>query len=101
MPSTLTMPKLSPTMESGTIVTWHKKEGDEIAAGDVIFEVATDKATLEFNALDDGFLRKILVADGAEAAINAPVAILSETKDESIEGYTPEGIAPAAEEAPI
>lgn len=100
MPSTLTMPKLSPTMESGTIATWHKKEGDAIAAGDLLFEVATDKATVEYTALDDGFLRKILVAEGGEAAVNAPVAVLSETKDESIEGYTPEGIAPAATEAP-
>ena len=100
MPSTLTMPKLSPTMESGTIAKWHKKEGDEIAAGDVLFEVATDKATVEYNALDDGFLRKILVTDGSEASVNAPVAVLTESKDESIEGYTPIGIAPSAEEAP-
>ena len=100
MPSTLTMPKLSPTMEFGTIAKWHKKEGDEIAAGDLLFEVATDKATVEYNALDDGILRKILVSDGSEATVNAPVAILTESKDESIEGYTPVGIAPAAEEAP-
>lgn len=92
MPSTLTMPKLSPTMETGTIAKWHKKEGDVIAAGDVLFEVATDKATVEYNALDDGILRKILVKDGAEAAVNAPVAILTETKEESIEGYAPQGI---------
>lgn len=101
MPFTLTMPKLSPTMEGGTIVKWHKKEGDEVKGGDLLFEVATDKATVEHNALDEGFLRKILVPEGAEALVNQAVAIFTESKDESIEGYEPEGLkqeeAPAAE----
>jgi hypothetical protein len=60
MPFTLTMPKLSPTMEEGTIAKWRKKEGDFVKAGEVLFEVATDKATVEYNALDEGFVRKIL-----------------------------------------
>jgi pyruvate dehydrogenase E2 component (dihydrolipoamide acetyltransferase) len=63
MPFTLTMPKLSPTMEGGTIVKWHKKENDLVKEGDVLFEVATDKATVEYNALDGGYLRKILVPE--------------------------------------
>ncbi len=104
MPSTLTMPKLSPTMEEGTIVKWHKKEGDVVKAGDVLFEVATDKATVEHSALDDGILRKILIAENSEAKINQPVAVFTESADESIEGYEPEGIVAeppkAAEEAP-
>ncbi len=100
MPITLTMPKLSPTMEQGTIAKWHKKEGDEVAAGDLLFEVATDKATVEYNALDDGFLRKIIVADGGEAVVNEAVAVMTESKDESTEGYIPEGLAPVAEAAP-
>ncbi len=95
MPSTLTMPKLSPTMEEGTIVKWHKKEGDAVKTGDVLFEVATDKATVEHSALDDGILRKILVAENSEAKVNQPVAIFTDTADESIEGYEPEGMAKA------
>ena len=61
MPFTLTMPKLSPTMEGGTITRWLKNQDDFIAEGDVLFEVATDKATVEYNALDNGFLRSILI----------------------------------------
>lgn len=98
MPFTLTMPKLSPTMEGGTIVKWHKKEGDQVKSGELLFEVATDKATVEHEALDGGFLRKILVSEGGEALVNQAVAIFTESKDESIEGYQPEGMA--KEEAP-
>lgn len=97
MPFTLTMPKLSPTMESGVIAKWHKKVGDFVKAGDVLFEVATDKATVEYNSLDDGWLKKIVIGDGQEAIVNQAVAIFTEKQDESIEGYKPEGIAPKAE----
>jgi len=100
MPSTLTMPKLSPTMEGGTIVKWHKKEGDAVKADELLFEVATDKATVEYNSLDDGFLRQILVHENEEAVVNQAIAVFTESKDESIEGYTPEGVKPGAEEAP-
>lgn len=98
MPSTLTMPKLSPTMEGGTIVKWHKKEGDAVKADELLFEVATDKATVEYNSLDDGFLRKILVHENEEAVVNQAIAVFTETKGESIEGYKPEGLK--IEEAP-
>ncbi len=94
MPFTLTMPKLSPTMEGGTIVKWHAKEGDNIKAGDLLFEVATDKATVEYNAIDQGFLRKILIGENHDAKVNHPVAIFAESMDESIEGLE----APAEEE---
>ena len=93
MPFTQIMPKLSPTMESGTIVKWHKKEGDQVDAGDLLLEVATDKATVEYTALDSGWLRKILIQEGEEAIVNQPIAILTETKEESVEGYKPEGEA--------
>lgn len=99
MPFTVTMPKLSPTMESGVIAKWHKKVGDKVEAGDVIMEVSTDKATVEHTALDEGFLRKILVQDGGDAAVNQPIAIFTETKDESIEGYAPEGEQKVEEKA--
>jgi len=98
MPFTVTMPKLSPTMEEGTIVKWHAKEGEEVEAGAVLIEVATDKATVEHSAIDEGFLRMILVPEGDAAVVNQPIAIFTETKDESIEGYEPAGIAPAAPE---
>ncbi len=97
MPFTLTMPKLSPTMEEGTIAKWHKKEGDCVKAGEVLFEVATDKATVEHAALDSGYLRKILVKDGESAIVNQAVAIFTDKKDESIEGYQPEGAPPQKE----
>lgn len=94
MPFTITMPKLSPTMEEGMIVKWHKNLGDEVKAGDVLVDVATDKATVEYNALDDGFLRAILVPNGSSAIVNQAIAIMTVSAKESIEGYQPEGIRP-------
>jgi len=87
------MPKLSPTMEGGTLVKWHKKEGDAFKVDDLLFEVATDKATVEYYSLDEGFLRKILIHENEDALVNQAVAIFTEEKDESIEGYEPEGLA--------
>lgn len=90
MPFTLTMPKLSPTMEEGTIAKWHKKEGDYVDAGALLLEIATDKATVEHNALDEGWLRKILIPEGAVAAINQAIAIFTEKENENIEEYLAE-----------
>lgn len=98
MPFTFTMPKLSPTMEEGVIEKWHKKEGDFVEAGDLIIEVSTDKATVEHNALDGGYLRKILVEAGNFASVNAPIAIFTEEESESIDGYVVEQPAAAAPE---
>jgi pyruvate dehydrogenase E2 component (dihydrolipoamide acetyltransferase) len=102
MPFTVTMPKLSPTMESGTITKWRKKVGDHVKSDEVLFEVATDKATVEYNAIDAGYLRQILVEEGKDAIVNQAVAVFTEKAEESIEGYRPEGIAPAKQkvEAP-
>lgn len=88
MPFTLNMPKLSPTMEEGTIAHWHKKEGDRIEAGDLLFEVSTDKATVEHTALDEGWLRKIIVPEGGTATVNQAVAVLTEEENESVEGFS-------------
>ncbi len=96
---TLTMPKLSPTMEGGVIVKWHKHVGDTVEAGDVLMEVATDKATVEYQAIDRGWLRKILVEEGQEALVNQPIAILTEEQNESIESYKPPQ-APSAQLQP-
>lgn len=98
MPTTLTMPKLSPTMEEGTIATWHKKVGDFVEVGDVLLEIATDKATVEYTALDSGFLKKIIVPDNGSAVVNQAIAVLTENKDDSIEGYQPTGYTPLAKE---
>jgi pyruvate dehydrogenase E2 component (dihydrolipoyllysine-residue acetyltransferase) len=85
MSFTVTMPKLSPTMEEGQIAKWHKKEGDFVEAGETLLEVATDKATVEHEALDEGYLRKILIPEGGDASVNKPIAIFTETPDESFE----------------
>jgi pyruvate dehydrogenase E2 component (dihydrolipoamide acetyltransferase) len=99
MPFTLTMPKLSPTMEEGTIVKWNKKIGDFVEADTVLMEVATDKATVEHNALDSGWLRKILVPEGQSAIVNQAIAIFTENKDESIDSYQPTGVSPSKPQA--
>jgi len=79
MPIELLMPALSPTMTEGKLAKWSKKEGEAVKAGDVIAEIETDKATMEFEAIDDGTLGKILVPEGAEnVAVNQPIAILLE-----------------------
>ena len=78
MPVDVLMPALSPTMESGTLSKWIKKEGDKIKSGDVIAEIETDKATMEVEAVDEGILAKILVADGTEnVAVNTRIAIIT------------------------
>ncbi|MEX1012562.1 MAG: pyruvate dehydrogenase complex dihydrolipoamide acetyltransferase [Waddliaceae bacterium] len=87
MPFTVTMPKLSPTMEKGVIVKWHKKEGEYVESGDLLIEISTDKATVEHEALDPGWLKKIVRKEGDEANVNDPLAIFTEEKDQSIENY--------------
>ncbi len=76
MAKILDMPKLSPTMEEGVLSSWHKKEGDSIGVDDLLAEVETDKATMEFRAFDKGTLLKILVAPGAQVKLGQPVAIV-------------------------
>lgn len=100
MPFTLTMPKLSPTMEVGAIVKWHKKEGEQVAPGDVLMEVATDKATVEYQAIDEGWLRQLLVKEGEEASVNQPIAIFTENIEDSLEGYQVITPKPKVEKAP-
>ena len=79
MPINITMPALSPTMEEGTLAKWHVKEGDTVSSGDVIAEIETDKATMEVEAVDEGTIGKILVAEGSEnVKVNAVIAVLLE-----------------------
>ncbi len=77
MPIEILMPALSPTMEEGTLAKWLKKEGDEISPGDVIAEIETDKATMEVEAVDEGRIGRILIADGTEnVKVNTPIALV-------------------------
>src|SRR3954462_7503730 len=78
MPIELKMPALSPTMEEGTLAKWLVKEGDEVKSGDILAEIETDKATMEFEAVDEGQIAKILVPEGTDGVkVGAPIAILA------------------------
>ncbi|MEM8728388.1 MAG: pyruvate dehydrogenase complex dihydrolipoamide acetyltransferase [Pseudomonadota bacterium] len=77
MPIEILMPALSPTMEEGTLAKWLVKEGDTVTSGDLLAEIETDKATMEFEAVDEGIVGKLLVAEGTEGVkVNAPIAVL-------------------------
>src|SRR5271166_6760685 len=79
MATNILMPALSPTMTEGTLARWLKKEGEPVKAGDVIAEIETDKATMEVEAVDEGVLGRILVADGTTGVkVNEPIAVLVE-----------------------
>ena len=79
MPIEILMPALSPTMEEGTLAKWLVKEGDTVSSGDVMCEIETDKATMEFEAVDEGTIGKILIAEGTEGVkVNAAIAVLLE-----------------------
>src|SRR5579862_6752878 len=76
------LPKLSPTMEEGVLVRWTKKEGDKVSPGDLVAEVETDKANMDFNIEDDGVLLKLLVKEGETVKLGAPVAILGKAGED-------------------
>ncbi|NDK34164.1 pyruvate dehydrogenase complex E1 component subunit beta [Rhodovulum sulfidophilum] len=94
MATEILMPALSPTMEEGTLAKWLVKEGDTVTAGDILAEIETDKATMEFEAVDEGIMGKILIAAGTEGVkVNTPIAVLVE------EGEDADAAAKAAQEA--
>ena len=96
MPTPLLMPALSPTMTEGNLVKWHVKEGDTISSGDVVAEIETDKATMEVEAVDEGTIGRIVVAEGTEAvAVNAVIAYILE-EGESADDIPADDAAPAA-----
>ena len=103
MATEILMPALSPTMEEGTLAKWLVKEGDTVSSGDIMAEIETDKATMEFEAVDEGTVGKILVAEGTEGVkVNTPIAVLVED-GESADDIQAAPAAPAAaavEEAP-
>ncbi len=99
MPVTILMPALSPTMAEGTLAKWHVSEGDSISAGDLLAEIETDKAVMEFEAVEDGIVGKLLVSEGeAGIAVNTPVAVLLE-QGESLDDA--KDFAPQAEQPTI
>jgi pyruvate dehydrogenase E1 component beta subunit len=96
MATEVLMPALSPTMEEGTLAKWLVKEGDKVKSGQIIAEIETDKATMEFEAVDEGILGKILVAEGtANVKVNTPIAVMVE-EGESVAASAPAAAAPAA-----
>jgi pyruvate dehydrogenase E2 component (dihydrolipoamide acetyltransferase) len=91
MPINILMPALSPTMEKGNLAKWLKKEGEAVKTGDVIAEIETDKATMEYEAVDDGVMAKIVVPEGTnDVPVNALIAVLAQ------EGEDPKAVAAAA-----
>ena len=84
MPTQILMPALSPTMEEGKLAKWFVKEGDAVKSGDILAEIETDKATMEFEAIDEGTIGKLLVAEGAEGVkVNEPIAVLLEDGEDA------------------
>src|SRR5690606_6374629 len=100
MPIDILMPALSPTMEEGKLAKWLKKEGDAVKAGDVIAEIETDKATMEVEAVDEGILASILVAEGTDnVKVNTPIARLSGDGEEATDEAGDAEETPAAQPA--
>ena len=90
------MPALSPTMEEGTLAKWLVKEGDTVESGQVMAEIETDKATMEFEAIDEGVVGKLLVAEGSEnVAVNTPIAVLFEDGEDADSAVVAPVAAPA------
>jgi pyruvate dehydrogenase E2 component (dihydrolipoyllysine-residue acetyltransferase) len=99
MPVNILMPALSPTMEKGNLAKWLKKEGDKVKPGDVIAEIETDKATMEYEAIDEGTLAKIVVPEGTQdVAVNQLIAVLAE-EGEDVKAASP-GVAPSPSPQP-
>jgi pyruvate dehydrogenase E1 component beta subunit len=96
MATEILMPALSPTMEEGTLAKWLIKEGDTVSAGDIMAEIETDKATMEFEAVDEGIVGKILVEEGTEGVkVNTPIAVLVEEGEDASDIETSSAPAPS------
>jgi pyruvate dehydrogenase E2 component (dihydrolipoamide acetyltransferase) len=100
MPTNILMPALSPTMEKGNLAKWLKKEGDKVKSGDVLAEIETDKATMEYEAVDDGTLARIVVPEGAQdIPVNSVIAVLAgEGEDPKAAAASAKAEAPRKEE---
>src|SRR4051812_32377761 len=101
MPLELKMPALSPTMEEGTLAKWLVKEGDDVKSGDILAEIETDKATMEFEAVDEGKIAKILVPEGTDGVkVGAPIAILAGEGEDASAAAAKSPSPPAGEGKP-
>ena len=101
MSTEILMPALSPTMEEGKLARWLVKEGDTVSTGDILAEIETDKATMEFEAVDEGTVAKILVAEGTDGVkVNTPIAMLAEEGESAADVTAPKGNGAAAPETP-
>ena len=99
MATELKMPALSPTMEEGTLAKWLVKEGDDVKSGDILAEIETDKATMEFEAVDEGKIAKILVPEGTDGVkVGQPIALLAGEGEDSSASAPAAAAAPAAKE---
>ena len=102
MATQVLMPALSPTMEEGTLAKWLVKEGDTVKSGQIIAEIETDKATMEFEAVDEGIVGKLLVAEGTAAVkVNTPIAVLVEEGESADAAPAPAAAAAAPTAAPV
>jgi pyruvate dehydrogenase E2 component (dihydrolipoamide acetyltransferase) len=100
MPINILMPALSPTMEKGNLAKWRKKEGDKVSPGDVIAEIETDKATMDYEAVDEGVLAKIVVPEGtADVPVNQLIAVMA-GEGEDLKAATAAAAAQAKPTAP-
>ena len=100
MATEILMPALSPTMEEGTLAKWIVKEGDTVASGDILAEIETDKATMEFEAVDEGIVGKILIAEGTEGVkVNTAIAVRIDEGESADNIAAPAAPAAAAPEA--
>jgi pyruvate dehydrogenase E1 component beta subunit len=100
MPIDILMPALSPTMEQGKLSKWLKAEGDKVKAGDIIAEIETDKATMEVEAVDEGILAKILIADGTDnVAVNTPIGVIAAEGEDVSAASKPAAAKPAEKAA--
>src|ERR1700689_899064 len=108
MPINILMPALSPTMEKGNLAKWLKKEGDAVKTGDVIAEIETDKATMEYEAVDDGVMAKIVVPEGtSDVPVNQLIAVLAQEGEDvkaaaagASKGPAPSAGAPSSPPSP-
>ncbi|PTX56231.1 pyruvate dehydrogenase E1 component beta subunit [Litoreibacter ponti] len=102
MATEILMPALSPTMEEGTLAKWLVKEGDTVSSGDIMAEIETDKATMEFEAVDEGIVGKILVEEGTEGVkVNTPIAVLIEEGESADDVQAPAPVEAATAAAPV
>ena len=103
MSTQILMPALSPTMEEGKLAKWLVKVGDEVKSGDILAEIETDKATMEFEAVDEGTIGKILVPEGAQGVkVNQPIAVLlEEGEDKSALANVKPAAAPKPASSPL